>query len=106
MRPRFKKNKTKRNVCPVLWFTPVINYLEIEIGRIEVQGQNGQIVYETPPISKITRVKWTGDVAQVVECLLCKLAALSSKPQKRKERNVHYYLFSYLLLGILFIEFS
>jgi hypothetical protein len=34
-----------------------------------VQGQPRQIVHETP-ISKIIRVKWTGDVAQVVECLL------------------------------------
>jgi hypothetical protein len=30
-------------------------------------------------ISKITRAKWAGGVAQVVECLLCKHEALSSK---------------------------
>jgi hypothetical protein len=37
-----------------------------EIGRIEVQGQPGQTVGETP-IFKETRAKWTGGVAQVVE---------------------------------------
>jgi hypothetical protein len=31
-------------------------------------------------ISKITRAKWTGDVAQAVQCLLCKPEALSSNP--------------------------
>jgi hypothetical protein len=41
-----------------------------EIGRIEVLGQPQQIVLET--ISKITRAKWTGGMAQVVEHLLCK----------------------------------
>jgi hypothetical protein len=30
------------------------------------------------PISKITRAKWTGGVAEVVESLLCKCEALSS----------------------------
>jgi hypothetical protein len=45
---------------------------EAEIGRIKVQGQLGEIVYETPPISKITRAKWAGGVAQAVQCLLCK----------------------------------
>jgi hypothetical protein len=30
------------------------------------------------PISKITRLKWTGGVVQAVECLLCKPEALSS----------------------------
>jgi hypothetical protein len=30
------------------------------------------------PISKITRAKWTGGVAQLVEYLLCKCEALSS----------------------------
>jgi hypothetical protein len=27
---------------------------------------------DTTPPSKITRAKWTGGVAQVVQCLLCK----------------------------------
>jgi hypothetical protein len=41
------------------------------------------------PISKITRAKWTRDVAQVVEHLLCKCKALSSNsnPTKRKKRD-------------------
>jgi hypothetical protein len=46
--------------------TPVIPATwEAEIRRIEVRGQWGQTVHETL-ISKITRVKWTGGVAQVV----------------------------------------
>jgi hypothetical protein len=32
------------------------------------------------PISKITRAKWTGGVAQAVGCLLCKCDTLSSYP--------------------------
>jgi hypothetical protein len=46
-----------------------------------------QIVHETL-ISKITRAKWTGDVAQAVEHLLCKCEVLSPNPspiQKQKE---------------------
>jgi hypothetical protein len=39
---------------------------EADIGRIEVQDQPRQIVLKTP-ISKITRAKWTGSVAQAVE---------------------------------------
>jgi hypothetical protein len=42
---------------------------EAKIRRITVQGQYGQIVGETP-ISKITRAKWAGGMAQVAECLL------------------------------------
>jgi hypothetical protein len=49
-----------------------------------VQGQPGQIVHETP-ISKITRAKWTGDVAPAVEHLLCKCEALSSNPSPPKK---------------------
>jgi hypothetical protein len=49
---------------------------EAEIGKIVVQVQPRKIVHETP-ISKITRAKWTGGVAQVVEHLLCKHEAVS-----------------------------
>jgi hypothetical protein len=35
-----------------------------------VLGQSGQVDHETP-ISKITRVKWTGGVGHVAECLAC-----------------------------------
>jgi hypothetical protein len=40
-------------------------------------------------ISKITREEWTGGVAQVVECLLCKCKVLNSNPSptKKKERK-------------------
>jgi hypothetical protein len=39
-------------------------------------------------ISKITRAKWTGGVAQAVEHLLCKPEVLSSNssPRKRKKK--------------------
>jgi hypothetical protein len=44
-----------------------------------VWGQPGQIDCEThpPPISKITKEKWTGGVAQVLELLFGKGAVLS-----------------------------
>jgi hypothetical protein len=57
---------------------------ETEIRRIMVQVQPGQIVHETH-ISKITRAKWTGDVA--VECLLCKHRAMSSNPSPTKKNK-------------------
>jgi hypothetical protein len=38
-------------------------------------------------ISKITRAKWIGGVAQAVECLLCKLTALSSNPSPTKKQT-------------------
>jgi hypothetical protein len=38
------------------------------------------------PISKITRTKRTGDVAQVVQHLLCKLKDLSSNPSPVKKK--------------------
>jgi hypothetical protein len=37
-------------------------------------------------ISKTTRAKWTGGVAQVVEGLLCKHKALSSNPSPTKNK--------------------
>jgi hypothetical protein len=55
---------------------------EAEVRRIKVQGQSRQMIHETcplPPISKITRAKWTGGVAQVVEHLLCTREDLNSK---------------------------
>jgi hypothetical protein len=39
------------------------------------------------PISKITRAKWNGGVAQVVEHLHCKLKALNSNPQSHNEKE-------------------
>jgi hypothetical protein len=48
-----------------------------------VLHQPRQVVHETTN-SKI-RAKWTAGMAQVVECLLCKLEALSSNPTN--ERN-------------------
>jgi hypothetical protein len=42
------------------------------------------------PISKITKDKWTGDVAQKVGCLLCKCKALNSNPSPTK--NIYVYI--------------
>jgi hypothetical protein len=39
------------------------------------------------PISKITREKWTGVVAQIVECLLRNFKALNSNPSSTKNKN-------------------
>jgi hypothetical protein len=43
-------------------------------------------LHETP-ISKITRAKWTGGVAQLEEHLLCKLEALSSNSTPTHKKN-------------------
>jgi hypothetical protein len=48
-----------------------------EIVRIKVEGQPRQTVHKTP-ISKITTAKWTGDMAQMLECLFCKCKPVSS----------------------------
>jgi hypothetical protein len=39
------------------------------------------------PISKITRAKWTGSMAQAVQHLLCKCEALYSNPSPTKEKR-------------------
>jgi hypothetical protein len=62
---------------------------EAEIRRIMVQDQSGQTVKETP-ISKITRAKRAGDMAQAVEHLVCEHKSLSSNPRptkKKKKKN-------------------
>jgi hypothetical protein len=69
------------------WLTRVIlAILEAEIRRMLVWGQPRQIVQETP-ISKITRAKWTGGVAQAIELLLCKYEVLSSNPSPKNNRK-------------------
>jgi hypothetical protein len=62
---------------------------EAEIERIEVRGQPAgslQAKSSQVSVSKITRAKWTGDVAQAVECLLCKSKALSSEREREESR--------------------
>jgi hypothetical protein len=66
--------------------TVILATWEAEVGRIGIQGQPGQIVGETPPISIKTRAK-NGGVAQMIKHLLCNCEALSSNPIPiKKER--------------------
>jgi hypothetical protein len=70
-----------------LWLTPIILATwEAEIRWILVQSQPRKIVLETP-ISKTTRTKWTGGVAQAADCLLCKCETLSSNPSPTKKKQ-------------------
>jgi hypothetical protein len=39
-------------------------------------------------IFKITGAKWTGGLAQAVECLLCKHKTMSSNPSPQKKKKV------------------
>jgi hypothetical protein len=52
--------------------------------------QPGPMGHETPPL-KITRAKWTGGVAQVVECLIDKHKTLSSNPSPTKKRKKFFF---------------
>jgi 2,3-bisphosphoglycerate-independent phosphoglycerate mutase len=60
---------------------------EAEVGRISLPPAWANKLQD--PISKTTRAKWTGDMAQVVEHLLFKRDALSSNshPIKRKKKK-------------------
>jgi hypothetical protein len=71
VRPCLKNQQSQR--C---WLTPVI-----------VEGQFGQTVGKAR-ISKITRAKWIGGVAQVLEHLLCKGKTLSSNPSSTKKSKL------------------
>jgi hypothetical protein len=74
-----------------LWLTPVIlTTWEAEIRRISSR-QHGQIVRETP-ISKITRAKWTGGMAQVVRAsaLQSRSPEFKPLPQRRKKGKKFY----------------
>jgi hypothetical protein len=57
---------------------------EAEIGRISVKDQPRQIV-GVAPISKITRAKWTGGVAQAVKCKSSEFKSQSYKKKKKKK---------------------
>jgi hypothetical protein len=58
---------------------------EAEIRRIGVRGQPGQI--PSPNQSE----KWTGGVAQTIECLLCKYEALNSNPSPTKKKKINKF---------------
>jgi hypothetical protein len=87
--PKSNKNThtKKENYSQVQWHTPVILAIwEVGIRRITVRGQPGQKVCKIL-ISKITRTKWTGDVAQVIVWLIYKHEALSSNLSDIKKIN-------------------
>jgi hypothetical protein len=71
----------------------ILATLEAKIRRMMVQGQSEQTVHETL-ISKITRAKWTGDVAQEIKHLLCKCKAefKHESHQKKKKSITEEYL--------------
>jgi hypothetical protein len=56
------------------------------MGRFEAGTQPGQIVGDTPSPKK-SRTTWTGGVAQVVECVLCKCEALNLNPSPTKKKR-------------------
>jgi hypothetical protein len=62
------------------------------VSQLRSRGSQFEAHCSRDPISKITRAKCTGGVAQIVENLLCECEALSSNPsltkQKKKERKV------------------
>jgi hypothetical protein len=58
---------------------------EAEIRRIVVRSQPWANSSRDSISKKITRPKRTGDMAQVVECLLCKHDTLSSNPNPTKK---------------------
>jgi hypothetical protein len=62
-------------VIPATW--------EAGIRKIAVRGQPGQIV----PRYLQNREKWTGDVIEVVEHMLCKWEAPSSNPSPTKKKK-------------------
>jgi hypothetical protein len=51
------------------------------LGRLRSRSNNSRV-----PICKITRAKWTGPAAQVVECLLCNHKDLISNPNHTKNK--------------------
>jgi hypothetical protein len=72
---------------------------EAEIKRIKFRGQPVQIVGETQ-ISKITRAKWTGGMAQAVEHLLCKHKILQKTRQNKNasELSCHCHTILFLII--------
>jgi hypothetical protein len=56
-----------------------------------VQDQPRQKVFKVP-ISTMIKVKCTGDVVQMVECLLCKYEALFQIPDPPKKKSAFEYI--------------
>jgi hypothetical protein len=100
--PEFKTQshqQTNKNqhIAKHVWLTPVtLATWKAEIGSIVVWGQPREIVHETP-ISKITRAKWAGGLAQVVEHLLGKPRVQPISPphltNNNKKKNLPICIF-------------
>jgi hypothetical protein len=60
------------------------NYLETEIGGLWFEASQGKY-FLRPPISKLTRAKWTGGVAQVSACFVLQSGSHEFKPQYLKK---------------------
>jgi hypothetical protein len=60
------------------WLMPtILTTWDFKIASLAISYRN--------PISKISRAKWTGGVAQAVEYLFCKHEALGSNPRPTKK---------------------
>jgi hypothetical protein len=58
----------------------------LRLGGLQFKANIEQIVCETPISKKITTAKkWTGGVAQIVQCLLCMHQVLTPVPPKKKK---------------------
>jgi hypothetical protein len=64
--------------------TVILTTWEAEIRKISLRSAQANSSQDL--ISKITRAKWTGDVARVVEHLFCKFD-LSSNPSPTREKK-------------------
>jgi hypothetical protein len=66
------------------WLTSIILATwKAEIGRIMVRGQLGKTAGR--PHLQNNQTKWTGAVAESIECLCCKCEALSSNTSPNKK---------------------
>jgi hypothetical protein len=66
-------------------------YICDPLGRLRSGGSRFLANSSQDPISKITTAKYSRDVVQAVECLLCRCGTLSSNsnPSKKGKRKEH-----------------
>jgi hypothetical protein len=61
--------------------------VKLKLGGSRFEASPGKYFLRAPPISKITTARWTGDVAQAIQPLLCKWESQSSNPSPTKNRQ-------------------